>query len=102
MAGQGLLKSGREKGRTVSVALSFTDDDLMASGIEVLDAQSQAFEQSQPISVEQSADQRVVPFEMSEDSPDLLTGHDDGEPSRRSRPNGSVEADEFAPENLLV
>jgi hypothetical protein len=39
MAGQGLRESGGKKGRAISVALSFTDDDLVASGIEVFDAQ---------------------------------------------------------------
>jgi len=44
----------------------------------------------------------MIALEKAEDGSDLFPGHDDGQPSRRSCPNGTIEADELSPEYFPV
>jgi hypothetical protein len=44
----------------------------------------------------------MIALEKAEDGSDFFPGHDGGQPSRRSCPNGAIEADELSPEHSTV
>jgi hypothetical protein len=52
VARHGLVESHGKEGCAITVVFSFAHDDLVAAGVEILDAQAEALEQTQAGAVE--------------------------------------------------
>jgi hypothetical protein len=77
MAGDGLAEGQWEKGCPISIAFALANDDLTSRGVEILDAEAQAFEQPQTSPVEQPANERMNSVEARENGSHLLSRHHD-------------------------
>ena len=75
MPQQRLFHNLRKHGQAVLVALAVTDHDLIGREVDVLDAQTKAFPQTQSSTVHQTRHKPLVAFEVAKNQLDLIPRH---------------------------
>ena len=73
------LQAGWQHGDPVFLPLAVADDDLIAVEVEVLDSQSQAFQQPHACPVEQPGNEPVSAVEPGQQAADFVAGENGGE-----------------------
>jgi hypothetical protein len=102
MASQVGLDPSRHHGSTIACTFAGANDDFVALEIEILDAQSAAFEEAQSRAVQESRHERRSPAHPLQDRADLLSREDDWDVMRALRPDDVFEPRQLEPENFPI
>jgi hypothetical protein len=86
----------------VFVSLSLANGDLTAFKVQVLDAQTQHFEQPQAATAQQHRNEPLVARQVRHEARNLIHREDDGEPLGATRTNDALNSIERLHQHMLV
>ena len=99
---EGVLDDAREHGDAVLVALAAAYHDLVASEVDVLDAQATALQHTQPGAVEETSQEAGSSVQPLHHRADLLAREDHGQPLGPLRAYDAVDPGQIDPQHVLV
>jgi hypothetical protein len=102
MPAQPRLRNARQRHGAVATAFGLADRELVAREVDVLDAETQRFEQPQAASIQERGDEMLHVRQPGQHSPHLRAREHDGQSLRATCTHGVVEAFELAPEHDAV
>lgn len=83
-------------------AFAFANRDAAIVEVDIFDAETKGFEQTQPAAIEQMNHEAVITFKMGDDGARFCTREHDRQPRRAADAFDSGDEGEFAVEDLLI